>query len=64
MLSRALRPVQNLILDDDMADLLKPLHPKVKCTVVAGARSATEPLRHSAAMHQPQGLRLGLRSSA
>ena len=29
--------VQNLITDDDMAQILGPLHPEVKCTIIAGA---------------------------
>ena len=29
--------LQNLIADDDMAQILGPLHPEVKCTIIAGA---------------------------
>ena len=29
--------LQNLITDDDMAQILGPLHPEVKCTIIAGA---------------------------
>jgi hypothetical protein len=29
--------LQNLITDDDMAQVLGPLHPDVKCTIIAGA---------------------------
>ena len=35
---------QNLILDDDMADLLAPLNPAVKCTIIAGGLRPESPL--------------------